>query len=162
MCKLFEDKRASDEDLEEANEDDLSCSIHVNQFRFRSTDNVTSTGPFYFDNGSVSGDEMLRQMKEAVLGFELAGALIVGVAMDGGGENIRGIKLAGTPWFPSAPHSPRRRDLCGASSKGLPLFQARDILASAQDPLRSAPVTQALVSDIQRRAPGPRPQKVAP
>ena len=52
-----------------------------------------SSGEFFFDNGSISADEIMYQMKFLVLGFEMAGAKLVGIIVDRGEENTRGGKL---------------------------------------------------------------------
>jgi hypothetical protein len=67
--------------------------LKVNQFRFRSIDNRTHTGEFFFNNGSLSGDELLKQTKQVIFGYEMAEAKILGLALDGGGNNARLLKL---------------------------------------------------------------------
>jgi len=41
----------------------------------------------------LSGDGLMKQIKQVIFGFEMAGAKIAAVCLDGGGENVRGTKL---------------------------------------------------------------------
>jgi hypothetical protein len=72
---------------------DYSISLTVNQYRFRSANNHTHTGEFFFNNGSLSGDELLRQVKQVIFGYEIIGVRIYGIVCDGGGNNARLFKL---------------------------------------------------------------------
>lgn len=93
VLKIFKEDNKDCNNHKNKHSQDILCSIYVNQFRFRDVNNRTSVGEFFFDNDSASGDEIMRQIKQVIVGFELAGAKIVGLHMDGGGENIRGVKL---------------------------------------------------------------------
>ena len=68
VAKLYKDgkKMANKEE-----DPTYSISLSVNQFRFRSADNRTHTGEFFFNNGSLSGDELLKQTKQVIFGYEM-------------------------------------------------------------------------------------------
>jgi hypothetical protein len=86
VAKLYKDGNKEEDSS-------YSISLSVNQFRFRSVDNRTHTGEFFFNNGSLSGDDLLKQTKQVILGYEMAGAQILGLGLDGGGNNARLLKL---------------------------------------------------------------------
>ena len=73
-------------DADKPEEENHSTTHHVNQFRFRSLNDKTPTGEFFFDNGSLSGDGLTKQIKQVIFGFEMAGAKIAAVCLDGGGK----------------------------------------------------------------------------
>ena len=66
-------------------------ATYVNQWKFRSVYGRTFLLNFFFFNGgSLSGDELLRQLTHQVHGgVELAGAKVLGVCLDAGGGNSR-------------------------------------------------------------------------
>lgn len=73
-----------------ANEDDYGTDGHAvmcNQWRFRSVFNEHYTSEFFFNNGSLDSDEMMRQLLEVLTNFESIGVAIHGVCCDGGGAN---------------------------------------------------------------------------
>ncbi len=100
-----------------------SVSLSVNQYRFCSANNHTHTGEFFFNNGSLSGDELLYQVKQVIFGYEMIGVRILGLVSDGGGNNARLFKLLrggndpaeGCSWLPEEhmsfpnPADPSRR-----------------------------------------------------
>ena len=90
---LLDDEKDTKDDSDDSDDSTFSCSLHVNQFRLRLMYNDTCTDKFLFDNGSTSGDEIMNQIKQVTIGFEIAGVKIVAIGMDGGGENMRRGKL---------------------------------------------------------------------
>lgn len=65
-------------------------ATYVNQWKFRSVYGRTFLLNFFFNGGSLSGDELLRQLTHQVHGgVELAGAKVLGVCLDAGGGNSR-------------------------------------------------------------------------
>ncbi len=81
------------EEIPDDTKSSYSVSLSVNQFRFRSAANHTHTGEFFYNNGSLSGDELLRQIKQVIMGYEMIGVRIIGLSCDGGGNNARLFKL---------------------------------------------------------------------
>jgi hypothetical protein len=67
-----------------------SSLLSVNKLRFHSIDNRTNTGEFFFNNSSLLGDDLLKQV---ILGYKIAGAQILGSGLDGTGINARLLKL---------------------------------------------------------------------
>ena len=41
----------------------------------------------------MSGDEIMKQIKQVIIGFEMAGVKIVAIGIDGGSENMKGRKF---------------------------------------------------------------------
>ena len=73
-----------------ANEDDDDSDyqpVMANQWRFRSVFNEHYTSEFFFNNGSLDSDEMMRQLLQVLTNYESIGVAIHGVCCDGGGAN---------------------------------------------------------------------------
>ena len=114
----------TDDGVPEVFHDAKEPAVYVNQWRFRSTNNVVHNSNFFFNNGSLDGDELLSQMIHVVCGYKKMGATINGLLCDPGGSN-RGLfkllrdrdmfVLAGTDQIPSNhltfvnPYDPTRR-----------------------------------------------------
>ena len=69
MKLIEDDKYGSEEATSDEDREDFSCSNYVNQFPFRFIDNRTATAGFFFDNGSASGDQIAKQIKQVTLVF---------------------------------------------------------------------------------------------
>jgi hypothetical protein len=73
---------------------DLSApAVYVNQWRFRSVYNVIHNSNFFFNCGSLDGNELLSQMIHVVCGYEMIGVKIYGLVCDAGGSNRGLFKL---------------------------------------------------------------------
>jgi len=59
----------------------------VNLFRGRNIYNNAFNAEFYFNNGSLTGDELLGQMLHALCGFEVVGLIVIAGLGDTGGSN---------------------------------------------------------------------------
>ena len=68
-------------------------SVYANQWRFRSTHNLVYTADFFYNNGSLDGNELIRQMMQIVLSYEFIGVKIFGIISDTGGGNTKMFKL---------------------------------------------------------------------
>jgi hypothetical protein len=68
-------------------------AVHVNQWRFCSSENVVHDSNFFFNCGSLDGNELLIQMIHAVCGYEKIGAKTFGLLCDAGGSNRGLFKL---------------------------------------------------------------------
>ena len=60
----------------------------VQQYRFRSTEGKTINGEFFYNNGSLTADEMLSQLLQVITSFELVGCKIFMVLADAGGNKV--------------------------------------------------------------------------
>jgi hypothetical protein len=82
----------ADDGMEEFH--DLSSpAVYVNQWRFRSIKNVIHNSNFFFNSGSLDGNELLSQMTHVVCGYEKIGVKIYGIVCDAGGSNRGLFKL---------------------------------------------------------------------
>ena len=61
----------------------------VQQYRFRSTCNHTVNGEFFYNNGSLTADEILSQLLQVISSFEMIGCKIFMILSDAGGNNSR-------------------------------------------------------------------------
>ena len=64
-------------------------SVYANQWRFRSTKGLVHNSDFYFNNGSLNGNELVRQFIDVVTSYESIGIKIYGIVSDGGGGNTK-------------------------------------------------------------------------
>ena len=64
-------------------------SVYANQWRFRSTKGVVHNADFYYNKGSLDGNEIIRQFIDVVSAYELMGVKIYGIVSDGGGGNTK-------------------------------------------------------------------------
>jgi hypothetical protein len=73
-------------------------AVYVNQWRFRFAYGVLHNAKFFFNDGSLDGDELLDQLIPVLLSYDLVGAKVIGIVSDAGGNNAGLIKLlrAGT------------------------------------------------------------------
>jgi hypothetical protein len=62
-------------------------AVYVNQWRFRSSKNIVHNSNFFFNCGSLDGNELLSQMIHVVCGYEKIGEKIFGLLCDAGGSN---------------------------------------------------------------------------
>ena len=68
-------------------------SVYANQWRFRSTKGIVHNADFYYNKGSLDGNELIRQYIDVVSCYELIGIKIYGMVSDGGGGNTKFFKL---------------------------------------------------------------------
>ena len=68
-------------------------TVYANQWRFRSTKNLVHNADFFFNNGSLDGNELIRQMMLVVMAYEFIGVKIFGIVSDAGGGNTKMFKL---------------------------------------------------------------------
>jgi len=74
--------------LSNDDKDDTDChSVMANQWRFQSVFNEHHTSEFFFNNGSLDSDEMMRQLLEVLTNYKSIGVAVQGVCCDGGGAN---------------------------------------------------------------------------
>jgi len=83
------------EDIHLADHDHKYCKPvkYVNQWRVRSIYGKSHNCEFFFNAGSLVGDEMLFQFHHIVNSLEFIGCRIVGFCSDSGGNNARLFKL---------------------------------------------------------------------
>ena len=67
--------------------------MYAKQWRFRSTNNLVHNADFFFNNGSLDGNELIRQMIQVVVSYEFIGVKIFGIVSDAGGGNTKMFKL---------------------------------------------------------------------
>ena len=68
-------------------------AMYVNLWRLRTTKNVAYNCEFFFNNGSLTGDELLRQFLRVVGHCELIGVSILGLLNDAAGLNVKLVDL---------------------------------------------------------------------
>ena len=68
-------------------------SVYANQWRFCSTKGIVHNADFYYNKGSLDGNELIRQYIDVVSCYELIGIKIYGMVSDGGGGNTKFFKL---------------------------------------------------------------------
>jgi len=73
-------------------EDDDKIAKKVNQWRLRTVKGKHHNGEFWFNNGSLTGDELMWQFTHVVSCYEAVGIRILGFECDAGGQNARLLK----------------------------------------------------------------------
>ncbi|EJK74435.1 hypothetical protein THAOC_03886, partial [Thalassiosira oceanica] len=68
-------------------------TTHVNQWRYRDVNGKTYNLCFWFNSGSLSGDELLDQFHEVLIRCEKANCRVLGMTSDAGGNNARLFRL---------------------------------------------------------------------
>jgi hypothetical protein len=68
-------------------------ATYANQWRFRSVYGVVHNSEFFFNSGSLSGDEILRQWMHVTTCYETIGCKLYGICGDAGGSNASFLKL---------------------------------------------------------------------
>ena len=68
---------------------DKQLSVSANQWRFRSTRGLTHNSYYYYNIGSLDGNQILGQFIDVVSSYELLGVQIIGLVSDGGGSNVK-------------------------------------------------------------------------
>ncbi len=71
---------------------DDNIAKKVNQWRLRTVKGIHHNGEFWFNNGSLTGDELMWQFKHVVSCYEAVGIRILGFECDAGGQNARLLK----------------------------------------------------------------------
>ena len=64
-------------------------AMYVNLWRLRTTKNLAHNCEFFFNNGSLTGDKLLRQFLRVVGHCELIGVRILGLLNDAAGQNVK-------------------------------------------------------------------------
>jgi hypothetical protein len=78
---------------ERASDDTKVPAVYANQWRFRSIHNKTHNAEFFFNSGSITKDELLRQFMHVVTCYEMSGVKVMGIVPDAGGPNSGLLKL---------------------------------------------------------------------
>ena len=68
-------------------------AMYVNLWRLRTTKNVAYNCEFFYNNGSLTGDELLRQFLRVSGHCELIGVSILGLLNDAAGQNVKLVDL---------------------------------------------------------------------
>lgn len=68
-------------------------TTHVNQWRFHDVNGKTYNLCFWFNPGTLSGDELLDQFHEVLIRCEKANCKVLGMTSDAGGNNARLFRL---------------------------------------------------------------------
>jgi hypothetical protein len=82
-----------EKEFDEMFQEKYAPAIYVNQWHFRSTYNVCHNAEFFFNTGSLDGNDMLHQLIHVILSYELIGVKILGLVSDAGGNNAGLIRL---------------------------------------------------------------------
>jgi len=72
---------------ETAAAEESETATYVNQWKLRSVYGRTFLLSFFFNGGSLAGDELMRQLLHVSLMAELAGVRVLGLCLDAGGGN---------------------------------------------------------------------------
>ena len=80
----------SDKYIQKMNES--KHATHVNQWRFRSTFNQVYNLEFYYNDGSLSGTDILRQLVHVTTMLSAIDVNVLGVTLDAGGSNAGFVK----------------------------------------------------------------------
>ena len=65
----------------------LHHANYVNQWKFRSVYGETRNLEFFFNDGTLDGNEMLRQFLHIIMCLDVIGVEVYGLCLDGGGSN---------------------------------------------------------------------------
>jgi hypothetical protein len=87
---------ASDNSNEAGLKDSLAKkehAVHANQWRFRSCYGVVHNSEFFFNTGSMGGDDLVRQWMHVHTCYEIIGCKIYGLCGDAGGSNASFFKM---------------------------------------------------------------------
>ena len=74
--------------LTKKKKDSASLVVYTNQWRFRQTRGIVHNGAFYYNTGSLDGNEMMRQFMDIVLSYETITVKMFVIVSDGGGCNV--------------------------------------------------------------------------
>jgi hypothetical protein len=80
-------KELAEENTEEKQPELHERAVYVNQFRLRTTRGQIKNLEFFYNNGTLSGDELLEQVMHVISCCELAGIMIHALVCDAGGPN---------------------------------------------------------------------------
>ena len=67
---------------------DKQLSVSANQWRFRSTRGLTHNSCYYYNTGTLKGDQIMSQFMDVLSSYELLGVEVIGIVSDGGGSNV--------------------------------------------------------------------------
>ena len=84
---------ANVKDKETNDNDDVDVVTNVCQFRVRSIFGETRNLSFFYNTGSLSGDELMHQLIHVLVMMASIGYIILGISSDAGGNNSRLFKL---------------------------------------------------------------------
>ena len=86
--KQLREKLKSLLSTENKDKDDVKeHAVYANQWRFRSCRNEIHTAEYFFNNGNLDADEILRQLIHVTTNYENVSIQIHGVCSDAGGSN---------------------------------------------------------------------------
>jgi len=68
-------------------DDDDKIAKKVNQWHLHTVKGKHHNGEFWFNNGSLTGDELMWQFTHVVTCYEAVGICILGFECDAGGQN---------------------------------------------------------------------------
>jgi hypothetical protein len=77
-----EEKVACSGEKEKSEDWSFKPASYVNLWRLRTTKNVTHSTEFFFNGGSLTGDELLRQFMHVTAHYELIGFRLIGLLCD--------------------------------------------------------------------------------
>ena len=60
-------------------------NVYCNQWRYRSMSGKVHNGDFFYNKGSLDGNEILRQFLLVLFSYESIGCFVYGLACDSGG-----------------------------------------------------------------------------
>ena len=85
---------SEEEDLVEVGKEPyVGASTYANVFKLRTARNKTWTLAYYFNTGSLDGDDVIKQLLDVLAATEIVGMKVYGQVSDAGGGNIGAITL---------------------------------------------------------------------
>ena len=64
-------------------------AFYANQWCFCSTRGIVHNGDFYYNTGSLDGNEIIQQFLDVISSYETVSVKIFGIASEGGGANAK-------------------------------------------------------------------------
>ena len=65
-----------------------ALAVYTNQWKFQSTRGLVHDGYFYYNTGSLDGNDTIIQCIDVVSVYEIIGVKIFGIVSDGGGNTM--------------------------------------------------------------------------
>ena len=82
-----EDDNEGDSDLPDDEDDSYESVSYVNQFCLRTTTGKRHNAEYFFNTGSLTGDDLIAQIMHVISCYEAVGVKIFGLILDAGGGN---------------------------------------------------------------------------
>ena len=88
---LIERENQFDDATEEEASENYADATHVNSFRLKTSNDFSHNGEYFYNDGSLKGDDILGQILWVITCYEIVDVQIHGTNMDAGGNNTGAI-----------------------------------------------------------------------